>query len=149
MQIQEQSEIKAFQDKLFSEIGLKAQQLDDRVSYDRLLMAGVHGKVLKALVVKYGFRNHFITVFDVSSSNISRFYSRKHLPLLQSESVLDIVQIIRKAVQVFGSEEKALKWIDLEVSALGGKTPREACKTSRGRNDVMAALRKIETGEFV
>jgi len=39
------------------------------------------------------------------------------------------------------------KWVDMEIPALGGITPREAVKTSIGREKLIALLNYIEMNE--
>jgi len=44
-------------------------------------------------------------------------------------------------------EDHYRDWPDTKLPALGGKTPREAVRTAKGRKQVIAVLKDVENGE--
>jgi len=55
-------------------------------------------------------------------------------------------ELILKGIQVFGSKEKFMNWIDTENKALSGVTPDSLLDTSIGISIVYDLLLKIEKG---
>ena len=57
-------------------------------------------------------------------------------------------QIMKQAIDIFGSQEKARKWFETPLPALGGKTPLECVKTESGTREVENVLGRIAHGVF-
>lgn len=55
-----------------------------------------------------------------------------------------MVEIVCRAVDVLGDPEKARRWLDSPLRALGGRTPREVAATDLP--SVLAVLTRIEYG---
>ncbi len=64
----------------------------------------------------------------------------------QAQSVETLVQVIARAVEVLGSSEKALRWINAPVRSLGDQTPVSLLSTTEGIARVEDALGRIEHG---
>lgn len=60
----------------------------------------------------------------------------------------DIEQVHMRAQAIFESRELARRWMASPVPALQGQKPEELVKTLEGRKSVIAALKKLETGDF-
>jgi uncharacterized protein (DUF2384 family) len=56
--------------------------------------------------------------------------------------------IWRRAVLIFGSEEKAGRWFRTKLSELHDRTPEEALDGTPDNQDVSAILDRIEYGVF-
>lgn len=54
----------------------------------------------------------------------------------------------QRAIEIFGSREKALRWLDTPNSALGNQIPTELIETTDGYVIVMDELGRIEHGIF-
>lgn len=57
-----------------------------------------------------------------------------------------IVEVTARAMEVFGTREKALRWLETPVPSLGDRTPLSLLNTPEGLTDVMDALGRIEHG---
>ncbi len=57
-------------------------------------------------------------------------------------------EIFRKAIEVLGNEEKAVKWLTSGQKYFNGEIPLEACLAQQGRDDVLALLGRIEHGGY-
>ena len=52
------------------------------------------------------------------------------------------------AVRIFGSEQKASRWMETRLSELNGRTPEEVLANNPASDDVEAILDRIEYGVF-
>jgi hypothetical protein len=57
-----------------------------------------------------------------------------------------LVRVIARAVEVLGSSEKALRWINAPVRSLGNQTPASLLNTPEGIKRVEDSLGRIEHG---
>lgn len=56
--------------------------------------------------------------------------------------------IVRLATKVFGSHDKVELWLSTPINVLNGNTPITRLNTDEGVDEVIAILRKIQSGEF-
>ena len=68
---------------------------------------------------------------------------------LVSDRLARIAKIVAHAEEVFGSHEKAQRWLDKPVHALGGRRPFEKLTTDPGASQVEDVLAAIEHGVYV
>ena len=52
------------------------------------------------------------------------------------------------ATDIFGDKNKSEIWLNTPIKALNDKTPRSRLEYEEGIKEVIAILRKIESGEF-
>lgn len=57
-------------------------------------------------------------------------------------------KLIKLAAACFGSGAAASSWFDYPKQRLAGKSPKQACRTSAGREQVRAWLEEIADGAF-
>ena len=62
--------------------------------------------------------------------------------------MMDADAVIARAIQVFGSQDKATGWLDDPNLLLAGATPRALLDTPEGRKSVVTVLGRIEYGVF-
>ncbi len=58
----------------------------------------------------------------------------------------DIVRVVGRAVEVFGSSDKAMRWLEAPVPSLGHRTPLSMLTTASGRAEVEDTMGAIEHG---
>lgn len=91
------------------------------------------------------------TVLFVSDISERTFQRRQaeHKPLTEAESdrVLRIARVASEAERVFGSGEKASRWLSTASRILGAK-PLELLATDAGARDVEYELVRIDHGDF-
>jgi putative toxin-antitoxin system antitoxin component (TIGR02293 family) len=129
--------------------GIDPEVLHNKPKFISLARQGISGDIVKNVVDIVGHKDLFVAMLDTTSSNFSRIYRKKKLSAAQSESVLDTYRVFAFAAEVFGHDENAQEWMDTKIPALGDQSPVSLCDTFEGREMVLAALRKIQTGEFV
>jgi putative toxin-antitoxin system antitoxin component (TIGR02293 family) len=57
-----------------------------------------------------------------------------------------LVRVVARAVEVLGTSEKALRWINTPVASLGDRTPLSLLESPEGLASVEASLTRIEYG---
>lgn len=106
---------------------------DDRNEIKRLIAEAV-GEVEK---------KRTIPDFDGPSLNV-REPEEGDLPAtLEPDS---IVEVAARAVEVFGTREKALRWLKTPVRSLGGRTPLSLLNSPDGVARVQDTLGRVEHG---
>ena len=63
-------------------------------------------------------------------------------------SIKDVVSLSGRATEVFGSREKAMRWLETEVPSLGGRTPLSLIADAEGMAEVEDVLGAIEHGTW-
>jgi Antitoxin Xre/MbcA/ParS C-terminal toxin-binding domain len=59
-----------------------------------------------------------------------------------------IAELTNLAADVFEDRPEARRWMDSPLHALGGRTPRDLCRTKTGAEQVRQLLGRIEHGVF-
>ncbi len=57
-----------------------------------------------------------------------------------------IDQIVKRAAEVIGSEQEALRWLGTPIRALGYSTPISLLSTPEGKQAVLTTLGRLEHG---
>ncbi len=63
-----------------------------------------------------------------------------------SELIETEAAVIRRAVEVIGSESEAMRWLGTPVRTLGYATPISLLHEAKGREEVLAVLGRLEHG---
>ena len=103
---------------------------------------------IRQAVDAVGHRGLFVRLLGTTSGNLSRLYHRNTLGRVPSETLLDVLRVVARAVAVFGTLGQAGEWLATETAAMGGKKPIDLCDTFEGRGLVRDAIRRIDYGEF-
>jgi Protein of unknown function (DUF2384) len=93
--------------------------------------------------------NHDLGSLTLSGSQTARSMSIGPMTATIAASsrwTREIASVSARATEVFGSREKALRWLDAQVPSLGNQTPLSLLSTSEGIADVEDALGAIEHG---
>jgi hypothetical protein len=62
--------------------------------------------------------------------------------------VLDEAGVLQEALRVLGSPSKLVRWVNMELPALGGNTPFSLLHSKKGREQILGILDRIEQGIF-
>lgn len=129
------------------------QHKDNAVSlsdYSMMYSTGVQKNYY--MVVVHNTLNYtdkdFCAVGNTSMRTLSRLKENDFLPEPAAEVVLSIVRTLKKATEVFGSEQAGIRWIKTPNVALGGKTPFQAMKNRFSAEEVMNILGRIQYGVY-
>ena len=63
-------------------------------------------------------------------------------------SIKDVVSLSARATEVFGSREKAMRWLETEVPSLDNRTPLSLITSAEGMAEVEDVLGAIEHGTW-
>ena len=66
----------------------------------------------------------------------------------ESERVLRIARLLKRATDVLEGEEEAARWFRHPLRTLGGKAPLDMCATEPGAREVETVLGRLEHGVF-
>lgn len=85
---------------------------------------------------------------DLSHKSLQRYQHKiDHLfKPIQSEKIVELVEVTYKGVDVFGSIEKFKTWLNTPYFAFGNNTPYSLLKDSYGKELVLSELVRIDHG---
>lgn len=104
----------------------------------------------------YDFYERLLGKLQVSEEQVARVLSvtprtlrrrkktRGRLRPAESDRLWLLAQVFEQAVETFGSEERARRWLAESHRLLGGETPLEHLDTTAGADRVRYILRQIE-----
>jgi putative toxin-antitoxin system antitoxin component (TIGR02293 family) len=64
----------------------------------------------------------------------------------QADTLLNTVDVTARAIEVFGTREKALRWLQTPVRSLGDQTPLSLLNSADGASQVRDTLGRVEHG---
>ncbi len=139
----------ATENDFMAKLSLPKEIFSDRVAFIRQVRQGISGRVVVEAIEAFGGdRELFVRLLETTSGNLHRYYKRAALGRTESEEVLDALDVLRYAMEVFDDAAIAREWMHCEVPALSGSRPADLLDTFRGRKWVRDVLGKIEYGEF-
>lgn len=111
-------------------------------------MPRLAGQTLR-IVVKTIPREVVAKTIDVSSSNLSKLYARKHLTTPQSQDISDLTAFWAEMRDVFmGDSELIDEWLNDALPSLDGRAPIELVQTLAGRKALREVLERLRYGDF-
>jgi putative toxin-antitoxin system antitoxin component (TIGR02293 family) len=102
-------------------------------------------KLQKALGVSL---EQLAAVLGMSRATLHRRKTKGRLAEPESERLVRYQQLLKKAVDVFGNDDKAREWLTHPQSGLGQAVPIEFAQTEIGAREVENLLGRIEYGVY-
>ena len=94
--------------------------------------------------------NDWATILELSTKTLNRYkMENRHFKTLHSEKIMELAEVTRAGLEVFGDTERFKQWLHTPNYALGNKKPLELLKDSYGKELVLAELTHINYGIFV
>ena len=90
----------------------------------------------------------FAIIAGTSARTLSRLKADQNIPQQAAEVTISLMRAYKRASEIFGSEENAVKWLKTSNSVLGGITPVQALSSRFGAEEVMDILGRIEYGVY-
>lgn len=87
-------------------------------------------------------------MLPITLRTIQRYSSKQKFNPLVSEHIIQLVFLVGKGIEVFGSLEKFKKWLNTPSKALGGYVPSDLVSLKTGVQMVMDELGRIEYGIY-
>ena len=92
--------------------------------------------------------NALAQIVQIPKRTLSRRRLKGRFNTDESERVLRLTQVYEMAADVFGSSEKAKRWLKKPARGLGSRIPLEYADTYIGANEVIKLLGRIDHGIF-
>jgi putative toxin-antitoxin system antitoxin component (TIGR02293 family) len=88
---------------------------------------------------------------DISTKSLQRYRQTAghHFKPLQSEKIIEVAEVTKTGLEVFGDLDKLKGWLNTPNFALGGNKPLALLKDSYGKDLVLAELTRISHGILV
>ena len=110
---------------------------------------GVSANIFSELVEISGISRNFLAeeVFDVSLKTMLRYQKEdKKLNPRSSEIALKLLNLFKKGLQVFGSIQSFMSWLNKPAYGLGNELPINMMNTNTGIDLIEEELIRIEFG---
>ncbi|HLX91703.1 MAG TPA: antitoxin Xre/MbcA/ParS toxin-binding domain-containing protein [Puia sp.] len=94
--------------------------------------------------------NDWADVLDISTKSLQRYkQSSKSFKSIQSEKIIEMSEVTKVGLDVFGDMEKFKLWLDTPIFSLGSLKPMELLKDSYGKELVISELTRMNYGILV
>jgi putative toxin-antitoxin system antitoxin component (TIGR02293 family) len=156
------STIETIEEKLNKEIDyfLKTSKINvssKQVTYEKFLIVVAIRKgipySLFDLIQKYTpfSENDWANFLDLSTKSLQRYraFPEHHFKPIHSEKIIEIAEVTKVGLDVFGNVEKLNLWLNTPSFALGKLKPIELLKDSYGKEMVISELHRMNYGIFV
>jgi putative toxin-antitoxin system antitoxin component (TIGR02293 family) len=123
----------------------------DKLLLNQFIVQGVSYKLFEQIQIYSPFTElQWAEMLEVSTKSLQRYKSRNNyrFKVLHSEKIIEVLEILVKGQEVFGSKVKFEQWLSTPSFALGDHKPVDLIKTSYGQELVMAELTHIDYGIF-
>jgi len=95
--------------------------------------------------------NEWAGFLDISTKSLQRYRDTTghYFKSLQSEKIIEMAEVTKTGLDVFGDREKLKLWLNTPNFALGNLKPIELLKDSYGKELVMGELTRVSHGILV
>lgn len=95
-------------------------------------------------------KNDWANFLDISTKSLQRYkQASKHFKPLQSEKIIEMAEVTKVGLDVFGDMDKLKLWLNTPNYSLGNLKPIELLKDSYGKELVIGELTRINHGILV
>ncbi|WP_168058448.1 type II toxin-antitoxin system Xre/ParS family antitoxin [Candidatus Manganitrophus noduliformans] len=92
--------------------------------------------------------DQFARLLPITLRTIQRYSGKQRFSPTVSEHIIQLVFLVGKGIEVFGSLEKFMSWFNAPSQALGGNVPSDLVSLKTGTQMVMDELGRIEHGVY-
>ena len=111
--------------------------------------AGISSTIFSELIEISGINKNFLAeeVFDVSLKTMLRYQKEgKKLTPRNSEIALKLINLFDKGIEIFGSMDSFMVWLNKKACGLGNEVPLTLMNTNTGIDLIEEELIRIEFG---
>ena len=111
--------------------------------------AGISSTIFSELIAISGINKNFLAeeVFDVSLKTMLRYQKEgKKLTPRNSEIALKLLNLFDKGIEIFGSMDSFMVWLNKKAYGLGNEVPLTLMNTNTGIDLIEEELIRIEFG---
>lgn len=89
-------------------------------------------------------------ILELSTKTLNRYkMENRYFKTLHSEKIMELAEVTREGLEIFGSIDVFRQWLHTSNYALGNKKPLDLLKDSYGKELVLSELTHINHGIFV
>jgi len=123
----------------------------DRLTMTTVVQNGIPYRLFEKIQRVSPFNEQdWATFLELSTKTLNRYkMENRYFKTLHSEKIMELAEVAKEGVAVFGDIERFKQWLLTPNFALGNRKPQELLKDSYGQDLVMAELTHIEHGIFV
>lgn len=120
------------------------------VHFTRQVEAGFPVEFIEMVLRRLGFTSGEIYSLVIPARTLKhRKAKQQHLSLEETERAIRLQRIALLSGKIFGSPEKAFRWLRTHQQRLDGRTPLAMLRTEVGGNLVEEMLYQIDEGIYV
>ena len=111
--------------------------------------AGISSTIFSELIAISGINKNFLAeeVFDVSLKTMLRYQKEgKKLTPRNSEIALKLLNLFDKGIEIFGSMDSFMVWLNKKAYGLGNEVPLTLMNTNTGIDLIEEEIIRIEFG---
>ena len=125
--------------------------MGDKLMMMRVIREGVPYTLFTLIQMLTPFsEDEWATLLQLSAKSLQRYkQASKRFKPLQSEKIIEMAEVAKVGLEVFGSMEKFRLWLSTPNYALGNLPPRELLHDSYGKELVVDELTRINYGILV
>ena len=121
--------------------------IEDQNAYSELVRTGVEPERITALI-DWGLDKKDVTFIIPPRTLSRRLKNKERLTIDESAKALRVARVCAMAEVVFGSKEKANRWLSKAKKQLNGRTPKDALHDEFGARRVEEMLYQLDAGYF-
>lgn len=127
------------------------EMMGDKLMMMRIIREGIPFSLFSLLQLLTPFtEEEWATLLQLSTKSLQRYkQASKRFKPLQSEKIIEMAEVAKIGLEVFGSMEKFRLWLSTPNYALGNLPPRELLHDSYGKELVVDELTRINYGILV
>ena len=126
--------------------------LEDRMLIISAIRAGIPYTLFNLIRTLTPFtEKDWADFLNVSTKSLQRYGAsiRHRFKPIHSEKIIEMAEVTKMGLDVFGDMEKLRLWLDTPCYALGGMKPMELLRDSYGKELVVGELTRINHGILV
>jgi putative toxin-antitoxin system antitoxin component (TIGR02293 family) len=126
--------------------------LDNKMLIIGAIRAGFPYKIFDLIQLYAPFtEGDWADFLNVSAKSLQRYKlnNNHHFKPIHSEKIIEMAEVTKLGLEVFGNSEKLLLWLNTPNYAFGNLMPKELLKDSYGKEMVIAEFTRINHGILV
>ncbi|HWK57978.1 MAG TPA: antitoxin Xre/MbcA/ParS toxin-binding domain-containing protein [Parapedobacter sp.] len=123
----------------------------DRLMMTTVVQSGISYRFFEKIQHITPFtENEWAVFLELSTKTLNRYkMENRHFKTLHSEKIMELAEVTREGLEIFGHAEQFKQWLHTTNYALGNKKPMDLLKDSYGKELVLRELTHINHGIFV
>src|SRR5690606_7516547 len=123
----------------------------DRLMMTTVVQSGISYRFFEKIQRIAPFtENEWADFLELSTKTLNRYkMENRHFKTLHSEKIMELAEVTREGLEIFGDAGLFQQWLHTANYALGNKKPMDLLKDSYGKELVLKELTHINHGIFV